>query len=310
MQETILNSSLPEFACHDRRLPRRAGVGLKPEHVAEIVGTRPDIGFFEVHAENYMGAGGMPHAQLRSIREQYALSVHGVGMSIGGEADLDREHLARLKAVVDIYQPSMVSEHLAWSTHDDIFFNDLLPLPYTHETLARVVRHVDMVQNALGRQILIENPSTYVIFAQSDWEETQFMAEVSRRSGCGLLLDVNNIFVSSVNNGTSPAAYVAAYPVERVQQIHLAGHAADSDDEGKPLLIDAHDRQVSEDVWALYAKVLERTGPLPTLIEWDNDVPQWSVLKAESERADRVLKSCAAPAAHLQARRHDLAAVS
>ena len=301
MQDSILGSDLQGFPVDDRPLPPRAGAGLKTAHVADILAKRPAIGFFEVHAENYMGAGGMPHAQLHAIRELYPLSVHGVGMSIGGESEIDREHLARFKAVVDIYQPAMVSEHLAWSSHDDVFFNDLLPLPYTDETLDRVVRHVDILQNALGRQILIENPSTYVIFEQSNWEETQFMAEIARRSGCGLLFDVNNVFVSSTNNGTSPSDYIATYPLELVQEIHLAGHSVDSDDHGNPLLIDAHDRAVADDVWALYAMVLKRAGALPTLIEWDNDVPQWAVLEAETRRAESFLDACAGPVSSARA---------
>jgi uncharacterized protein (UPF0276 family) len=289
--QTILEGNLPAARFSEKPLPARAGVGLKPEHVGNILESRADIGFFEVHAENYMGAGGMPHAQLREIRERYALSVHGVGMSIGGERDIDPEHLARFKAVVGHYQPGLVSEHLAWSTHDDVFYNDLLPLPYTGETLRRVVEHVDAVQSALGRQILIENPSTYVTFVQSDWSEVEFMAQIAARSGCGLLFDVNNVFVSATNHGYSPRDYILAYPLQHVQEIHLAGHAGDHDDHGRPLLIDAHDRPVSGDVWELYRLVLSKTGPLPSLVEWDNDVPQWPVLLAEAHRADAILGS-------------------
>jgi uncharacterized protein (UPF0276 family) len=287
--QTILEGMLPAASFAEKALPARAGVGLKPEHVAEILESEADLGFFEVHAENYMGAGGMPHAQLRAIRERYALSVHGVGMSIGGERDIDPEHLARFKAVVERYRPGLVSEHLAWSTHDDVYYNDLLPVPYTSETLRRVVEHVDTVQTALGRQILIENPSTYVTFAQSNWSEVDFMAQVAARSGCGLLFDVNNVFVSATNQGYSPREYILAYPLQHVQEIHLAGHAGDHDDHGRPLLIDAHDRPVSENVWDLYALVLSRTGPLPSLVEWDNDVPQWPVLLAQAQRADAIL---------------------
>ncbi|MEZ5871081.1 MAG: DUF692 domain-containing protein [Nitratireductor sp.] len=292
MQSTILQSGLQAFPCSLHPLQPRAGAGLKAEHVAEILETRPEVAFFEIHAENYMGAGGMPHAQLRAIREHHALSVHGVGMSIGGEAEINREHLARFKAVVDIYQPALVSEHLAWSTHDDVFFNDLLPLPYSDETLERVVRHVCMVQDAIGRQILIENPSSYVMFAESQWAEPDFMAEIARRSGCALLFDVNNVFVSSVNSATSPLDYIAAYPLELVQEIHLAGHAPDVDDHGNALLIDAHDRMVADDVWTLFASVLERTGALPTLIEWDNEVPHWPVLHGETCKANAFLAGC------------------
>ena len=272
-----------------KSLPARAGVGLKPEHFGDIFGTKPDMGFFEVHAENYMGAGGLPHRALTEIRKDYPLSVHGVGLSIGAERGLDPDHLARLKTVVDRYQPGMVSEHLAWSTHESIFLNDLLPLPYTEAVLARVVRHVDEVQTALGRAILMENPSTYVAFAESEMSETDFVAELQKRSGCGLLLDVNNVFVSATNQHYSPQGYIDAFPLEHVREIHLGGHATDTDDDGEPLLIDAHDREVSDPVWNLYAYVLEKTGQLPTLIEWDNDLPTWDVLAGDARRADAVM---------------------
>lgn len=287
--QTIIDANLPIACFAPRPIPARAGIGLKSQHVDKILESSADVGFFEVHAENYMGAGGLPHAQLHRIRDRYGLSVHGVGMSIGGERDIDKDHLARFKAVVAHYQPGLVSEHLAWSTHDDVFYNDLLPVPYTLQTLARVVEHVEQLQEALGRQILIENPSTYVVFSQSNWSEVDFMAEMARRSGCGLLFDVNNVFVSATNHGYSPRNYILAYPLHLVQEIHLAGHASDSDDEGGPLLIDAHDRPVCEDVWELYRLALSRTGPVPSLIEWDNDVPKWEVLLDEAKRADRML---------------------
>lgn len=289
--QTILQSTLDRSRFADRPIPARAGVGLKGEHVASILETDADIGFFEVHAENYMGAGGLPHAQLGAIRERYALSVHGVGMSIGGEGGIDDGHLARFKAVVECYRPALVSEHLAWSTHDDVFFNDLLPVPYTDATLARVVDHVGRVQDAIGRQVLIENPSTYIVFAESDWAEVDFMAEIARRSGCGLLLDVNNVFVSATNHGYGARDYLRHYPLHLVQEIHLAGHASDSDEKGRDLLIDAHDREVADSVWDLYRLVLARTGPLPTLVEWDNDVPEWPVLAREAAKADAILGS-------------------
>jgi len=289
MTDSILSANLPLSAFSAADLPKRAGVGLKAEHVGDILETGADIGFFEVHAENYMGAGGMPHAQLRAIREKYPISVHGVGMSIGSAGDIDTQHLARFKAVVEAYEPGMVSEHLAWSTHDDIFYNDLLPLPYTDETLARVVEHVDLVQNTLKRQILIENPSTYITFAESTWIEFDFMTEIAMRSGCGLLFDVNNVFISATNHNYSPADYIDAYPLHLVQEIHLAGHAQDTDDDGNPLLIDAHDREVCDDVWGLYRRTISKTGPLPSLVEWDNEVPQWQVLAEEAAKADRIL---------------------
>jgi uncharacterized protein (UPF0276 family) len=267
----------------------RAGVGLKAEHLRTILETRPDVGFFEVHAENYMGAGGPPHRYLAAIREQYPLSLHGVGLSIGADRALDLEHLHRLRHLVDRYRPALFSEHLAWSSHEAGFFNDLLPLPYTRETLDRVVEHVDQVQMALGRQILLENPSSYLAFAESTYAEPEFIAQVARRTGCGLLLDLNNVHVASTNQAWDPIAYLAAYPLRHVQQIHLAGYTPDADEHGRPLLIDAHDRPVSRAVWTLFAHVIERIGPVPTLIEWDADLPDWSMLKSQADQADHVM---------------------
>lgn len=274
-----------------KSLPPRAGAGLKPEHYGDILTRKPDVGFFEVHAENYMGAGGLPHKALTEIRKDYALSVHGVGLSIGAERAIDQAHLNRLKMVVDRYQPGMVSEHLAWSTHESVFLNDLLPLPYTKTVLDSVVEHIDEVQTFLGRTILIENPSTYVAFAESEMSEADFIREMQKRSGCGLLMDVNNVHVSSINQKYDPIEYLNAYPLEFVQEIHLGGHAEDEDDSGDVLLIDAHDREVADPVWALYEHTLAITGPRPTLVEWDNDVPTWDVLAAEVASADAVIKS-------------------
>ena len=211
------------------QLPLRAGVGFKPEHFVEILDAGQIIGFVEVHAENYMGAGGRPHAQLSALRSRLPLSIHGVGLSIGSMQPLDRAHLARLKVVCDRYQPDSFSEHLAWSSHGNVFFNDLLPLPYTAETLARVAEHIDTVQTALKREILLENPSTYVTFAESDIPEPHFLQEIARRTGCGLLLDVNNVFVSASNHRLSADSYLAAFPLERVKEIHLGGHDEQTD---------------------------------------------------------------------------------
>src|SRR5271168_3531250 len=265
------------------------GVGFKPEHFEAIVDTRPQLGFFEVHAENYMGAGGAPHRRLDAIRERYPLSLHGVGLSIGSPGPLDRAHLARLAAVARRFEPALVSEHLAWSTHEGAFFNDLLPLPYTVETLAQVADHIDAVQNALGRTMLLENPSTYVVFAESTIAETDFLREIARRTGCGLLLDVNNVFVSAANHAYDPYRYLADFPLEAVGEIHLAGFAEDSDDAGLPLIIDAHNSPVRDPVWALYAEAIWRLGTTPTLIEWDNDVPGWPTLLGEARRAERMM---------------------
>lgn len=270
-------------------LPAAAGVGFKPEHFYEIVEAPQPLGFFEVHAENYMGAGGPPHAQLGALREHYAISVHGVGLSIGSMEPIDRLHLARLKAVCDRYEPESFSEHLAWSSHGEFYYNDLLPLPYTGETLARIVEHIDEVQSALGRQMLLENPSTYLQFQTSEIPEVEFLSEIARRSGCGLLLDVNNVFVQAKNHGTDARDYLKAFPLERVREIHLAGHDEQTDETGAPLLIDAHGTPVAEPVWTLYREVIARTGPIATLIEWDNDVPAWPALRAEAERAGTIL---------------------
>lgn len=272
-----------------RALPSRGGVGLKPQHYRTIFDTRPDMGFFEVHAENYMGAGGPPHRYLTAIRQDYPLSLHGVGLSIGAARDLDRDHLARLKALVDRYQPGMFSEHLAWSSHDAGFLNDLLPVPYTDETLSRVCQHVDEVQTALGRQMLLENPSTYLVFTESTHAEIDFIAEVVRRTGCGLLLDVNNVHVAAANQLWDPALYIESYPLAHVQEIHLAGYAPEVDEAGRPLLIDSHDRPVDNAVWQLFARTIALTGPLPTLIEWDAEVPDWGTLAAEARQAEAIM---------------------
>ena len=270
-----------------------AGAGLKPEHYRDILDGRPGVGWFEVHAENYMGtgngAGGPPHFFLEQIRARYPLSVHGVGLSIGSAEGLAPGHLQRLAAVVDRYQPALVSEHLAWSTHAGVFLNDLLPLPYTEATLAVVVRHVDQVQSALKRRILIENPSTYLRFAVEQMAETAFLRELARRSGCGLLLDVNNVFVSSANHDFNPTVYLADFPVEHIGEIHLAGHASIEVAGGESLLIDTHDRPISDRVWALYQSLISRIGPYPTLIEWDSDVPTWARLSADVARAESLL---------------------
>jgi hypothetical protein len=270
-------------------LPARAGVGFKAEHFADIARSRQGIGFFEVHAENFMGAGGPPHAQLAHIRRDYPLSLHGVGLSIGGDGPLDRAHLARLEQLVDRYEPARFSEHLAWSTHGGAFFNDLLPLPYDAQTLARVCAHVLEVQEALGRRILLENPATYVEFAASTYSEIDFLTEIVTRAGCGLLLDVNNVYVCAVNHGFAAQDYIDDFPIEHVEEIHLAGHAEDMDELGARLLIDAHCAPVSDPVWALYQRALARLGPVATLIEWDNDLPLWPVLLAQARRAEAFL---------------------
>ncbi|MGE0232947.1 MAG: DUF692 family multinuclear iron-containing protein [Flavobacteriaceae bacterium] len=275
------------FAPH--AIPARAGVGLKPDHYRQIAETGPDIGWFEVHPENYMGAGGPPHHYLERIRADYPLSLHGVGLSIGSDGPLDEDHLARLKMLVKRYEPGLFSEHLAWSTHDNVYLNDLLPIPYTKAAQDRVCEHVDQVQEAIGRQMLLENPSTYVRFAGSEMDETAFLEGIARRSGCGLLLDVNNVYVSATNHAYDADDYIDRFAMDMVGEIHLGGHSRDEDDAGAPLLIDDHGSAVADPVWALYARTVARAGPVPTLIEWDNDVPEWPVLQAEAAAAEALM---------------------
>jgi len=275
--------------------PLLVGVGLKAEHYLTVIGTRPDIGFFEVHAENYMGAGGPPHRYLSAVREHYPLSLHGVGLSIGAARPLDKAHLGRLRQLVQRYEPFLFSEHLAWSSHDAGFLNDLLPLPYNGRTMSQVADHIDELQTALGRPMLLENPSTYLTFAQSTYAETEFIAALVRRTGCGLLLDVNNVQVASTNQQLDPFAYIDAFPLHAVREIHLAGFAPEADENGLPLLIDTHDRPVDRAVWDLFAYTIARTGPMPTLIEWDADVPAWQDLKAEADRAAALMQATRMP---------------
>ncbi|WP_407492228.1 DUF692 family multinuclear iron-containing protein [Pseudooceanicola sp. MF1-13] len=270
-------------------LPAGAGVGYKPQHYSDIIANPDPVQWLEIHAENYMGDGGRPIAQLRHLSERFPISVHGVGLSIGGEGPLDTDHLARLKHLCDWLNPASFSEHLAWSTHDGAFLNDLLPLPYTKATVARVADHIDQVQTLLGRQMLLENPSSYLAFAESEMSETEFLRQVSDRTGCGLLLDVNNVFVSATNLRLNARDYIADFPIDRVKELHLGGHDEDEDDHGAPLLIDSHGREVADPVWALLDDVLARSGPLPLLIEWDTDVPDWADLQAEAQRATDAL---------------------
>lgn len=269
----------------------KAGVGLKPEHYRAILDQRPGIGIFEIHAENYMGDGGPPHRYLTAVRELYPLSIHGVGLSIGSNGPLCDAHLRRLKTLIDRYEPALFSEHLAWSTHSSGYLNDLLPIPYTKEALRRVVQHIDTAQTFLGRRLLLENPSTYVRFAESTYSEPDFINEIVRHTGCGLLLDVNNVYVSATNHGFDPYAYIDQIDHPAVGEIHLAGHTREFDTDGSPLLIDTHDRYVDDAVWSLYAHVVRRTGRVSTMIERDADIPDLAVLLAESERANAVAQA-------------------
>ena len=260
-------------------LPLAPGVGFKPQHFAALMRDPGPVAWLEVHAENYMGDGGRLQAQLRHLADRFPISVHGVGLSIGGEALLDPDHLARLKRLCDALNPASFSEHLAWSSHDGAYFNDLLPLAYTATTLERVASHIDQVQTVLGRQMLLENPSSYYRLPESDLSEAEFLVELTRRTGCLLLLDLNNVFVSSRNLGFLADDFVAAIPPDLVGEIHLGGHL---DDAGT--LIDSHNAPVADEVWALFAAALVHCGPRPTLIEWDNDIPDWPILAAETAR--------------------------
>ncbi|CAN1599488.1 MNIO family bufferin maturase [Pseudomonas mediterranea] len=276
-------------------LPTRAGLGLKAGHFEQVLGSRPDIGFFEVHAENYMVDGGPFHHFLGLIRELYPLSLHGVGLSIGSEGKLDATHLQRLAELIDRYQPQAFSEHLAWSSHGPVFLNDLLPLAYDAPTLNRVCAHIGQVQDTLKRPMLLENPATYLAFQRSTLDEADFISEVIRRTGCGLLLDVNNLYVSCINHQRDPLAYLDALPLQAVGEIHLAGFAEDSDNLGDRLLIDDHGAPIDPAVWTLYRQALERVGPVATLIERDNQVPAFGVLLAEAHQADALLQSARRP---------------
>jgi uncharacterized protein (UPF0276 family) len=270
----------------------KIGVGLRAPHLAEIAAGRPAIGWLEVHPENYMGAGaasgvGPALARLLDLRRDYPLSLHGVGLSLGSAEGIDREHLARLGALVAATEPFLVSEHLAWSVIDGTYLNDLLPLPYTEEALELTSRNLLAAQEALGRPILIENPSAYLRFRHSTIAEPEFLAELVRRTGCGLLCDVNNIFVSCSNFAEDAAAYLEALPARAVGEIHLAGHFR-GERQGRLLLIDDHGAAVSAEVWALYRRALQHFGLVPSLVEWDRNLPPLAVLLAEAREAERM----------------------
>ncbi|HNK17944.1 MAG TPA: DUF692 domain-containing protein [Piscinibacter sp.] len=268
-----------------------AGIGLKDEHALPLLEGAAAVDFLEIHAENYFVAGGPRLRRLERLRERLPLSLHGVGLSIGGEAPLDEAHLDALAALLQRFEPRWFSEHLAWSSHGGTWLNDLLPLPYDDATLQRVCEHIDRVQTRLRRRMLLENPSSYVAYERSTWDEGAFIAEVVRRTGCGVLLDVNNAYVSGVNHGRDPWALIEALPVDAIGEIHLAGFAEDRDAAGDRLLIDHHGAPVDAAVWALYQRTLERLGPRPTLIERDNEVPALPVLAAEAAHARAAMRA-------------------
>jgi len=277
-------------------IPVRAGIGLRAQHQRAILEQRPTVGWLEAHSENYFAAGGSQPAFLERLRAEYPLSLHGVGLSLGSTDPLDRAHLSELARIVRRFEPALVSEHLSWGHVLGTHFNDLLPLPYTEEALRHVVARVREVQDRLGRQILIENVSSYLEFTCSALREWEFLAALAFESGCGLLLDVNNIHVSAHNHGFDARAFLAGVPVKAVQEIHLAGHAR-NDCDGREILIDTHGTHVSAEVWALYADAVRRFGNVPTLIEWDTDIPTLDVLVAEAHKADAVREQARALAA-------------
>lgn len=270
-------------------LPNTVGIGLKAQHYQCILEQRPTLGWFEIHPENYMGNGGLPHKYLTQIAQHYPLSMHGVGMSLGSTEGIASEHLNALKNVVERYQPAQVSEHLAWSHHQGIYLNDLLPLPYTRESLAIITRNIHHVQDVLARPILIENPSAYLGFNHNDMDEPHFLSEIVKTTGCGLLLDVNNVYVSATNQGFDPTHYIEQLPLDAVGEIHLAGHTTQHV-EGDILLIDDHGSAVTDDVWALYEVTLQKLKrPTAVLIEWDTNIPALDVLLHEASLAQQLL---------------------
>ena len=308
MMVTRRLSSQPAATRTQRSLiPAQAGVGLRFQHHQAVLDTRPEVAWLEVHTENYMG-GGTPLAYLESIRRDYPISLHGIGLSLGSAEGLDAAHLQRVRRVVERFEPGLVSEHLSWSLIGGTYLSDLLPLPMTDEALDVVRRHVDQTQAFLQRRILIENPSTYLRFAHSTIPEWEFLAAVAQRTGCGILCDVNNIYVSACNHGWDASAYLAALPAPAIGEIHLAGHAVRQLDNGKVLRIDDHGSRVPAPVWALYAEALARFGPVSTLIEWDTDIPPLEVLLAEAAEAAIHLERVEKREVHAAGEAHAVAA--
>ena len=277
--------------------PSGAGAGLRLPHLADVVATRPSAAWFEIHPENFLAN---PHATelLVDIARDYPISVHSVGVSIGSASGIDRPHLARVRSLVDRIEPIFMSGHLAWSTHAGEYLNDLLPLPYTSETLRIVSAHVDEVQDTLGRPYLVENPSSYVGFSTSTMTEAEFLSELVQRTGCRLLCDVSNIYLSAHNLGFDRDRYISEFPADAIAELHLGGFTPEPEEGGGEVLIDTHGSRIAEPVWAFYSSALERFGRKPTLIEWDNDVPTLDVILAEAARADAVSQSAFTPSPH------------
>lgn len=277
-------------------IPANAGIGLRFQHHHEVIARRPQVGWFEVHSENYFGDAGAPLEALLEVRAHYPVSLHGVGLSIGSTDPLDQQHLTSLATLIDRVEPGFVSEHLSWSSAGGRHVNDLLPLPYTEESLQHVCSRVAAVQSLLGRQILIENPSSYLQFRCSEINEPDFLAALALETGCGLLLDINNVYVSAMNHGFDPAAYLQRIPRRYVREMHLAGHSIINSG-GKQLRVDTHSAPVCAEVWSLYAAAIKRFGKVPTLIEWDTDIPAFAVLVNEARKANDILKTRCAYAA-------------
>jgi len=275
-------------------IPAQAGIGLRFQHHQAVVDERPDVAWLEVHTENYMG-GGTPLAYLDSVRRDYPIALHGVGMSLGSAEALDLAHLERIRHVVERFEPGLVSEHLSWSVVGGVYLADLLPLPMTEEALALVCRHVEQTQEYLRRQLLIENPSSYLQYRHSSIPEWEFIAAVAERTGCGILCDVNNIYVSSCNHGWDSSTYLAALPAAAIGEFHLAGHTVRQLPNGRTLRIDDHSARVEAEVWTLYEEALARFGPRPTLIEWDNNIPPLAVLLEEAAHAGALLQQPEGP---------------
>ncbi|GAB3487497.1 MNIO family bufferin maturase [Marinomonas epiphytica] len=299
MEQALYSKELNEGGdqAQSPRFLSRSGISLKPNYYQSILTDQPDVGFFELHAENYLRPGGPARYFLNKIREVYPISIHGVGLSIGGENPLDEQHLNSVATLVNEMQPEIFSEHLAWSSHNGHFLNDLLPVAYDQTTLDRVCQHIDQIQNKLQKRILIENPSTYFSFTHSDCGEIEFIQAMAQRTGCGLLLDVNNVEVSCFNNQGDPEKYLQAFPMQAVGQIHLAGHTLDSN-ETIPLKIDSHDEPVANEVWSLYELTLKLAGDKPTLIERDGNLPPLRELLDEATHADSIRQRLQQEAEH------------
>ena len=290
MEHTVTNGRVPS------PIPAQAGIGLRSAHHDTFLQTRPAIAWLEVHSENFFADGGKALHLLEHVRADYPLSLHGVGLSLGSTDPLSQMHLGKLKRLIERCEPGLVSEHISWGSVEERYLNDLLPLPYTEEALRHLIERITQTQDYLGRQILIENVSSYLEFAASDIPEWEFVAAAAQDSGCGILLDINNIYVNACNHGFDPADYLAAIPADLVQEIHLAGFSVNQVQD-QNILIDTHSRPVCAEVWRLYEQTIAQLGPRPTLIEWDQDLPELSLLLGEAAKAQRILERAHALAA-------------